>query len=141
VSDTIPPDLRQQIVEQSRSRCAYCQTQAYIIGAGLTVDHIIPRVLGGQTILENLCLACWECNLIKGVRTQAVDPLTGAVVPLFHPNRQKWSDHFRWSADNVHVIGITSIGRAGVALLRLNRSQLVTSRRFWVQAGWRPPQD
>ena len=31
-----------------------------------TVDHVIPRSHGGQDLLSNLQLACYECNQIKG---------------------------------------------------------------------------
>ncbi|MDM8562659.1 HNH endonuclease signature motif containing protein [Candidatus Marithioploca araucensis] len=77
----------QQITEQSRSR--YCQSQQHIIGILLTADHIISESLGGMTTLENLCLACWDCNLIKGNRITAIEPQTGITVRLFHPNRSR----------------------------------------------------
>ncbi len=131
--------LHQQITEQSRSRCCYCQSQLHIIGILLTADHIIPESLGGMTTLENLCLACWDCNLIKGNRITAIEPQTGITVRLFHPNQQKWTEHFRWSYDGIHVIGITPTGRATVIALKLNRPVLLHARRFWSDAGWHPP--
>jgi 5-methylcytosine-specific restriction endonuclease McrA len=32
----------------------------------LTIDHIIPKALGGKTTWENCVLACVECNSVKG---------------------------------------------------------------------------
>ena len=55
-----------------------------------TVDHIVPESLGGRTMLDNLCLACWSCNLIKQDRIVAADPETGATVRIFNPNTQEW---------------------------------------------------
>jgi hypothetical protein len=29
---------------------------------------------------------------------QVTDPLTGVEVPIFHPRRDRWADHFVWEA-------------------------------------------
>jgi hypothetical protein len=46
--------------------CAYCNEQLGPRSA--TLDHIIPKVLGGLTVPENLCGACITCNGSKGHR-------------------------------------------------------------------------
>ena len=46
--------------------CAYCGK--FLPPAQCTVDHIVPRVLGGSNELENLALACTKCNGRKGGR-------------------------------------------------------------------------
>lgn len=38
-------------------------------GIAETVDHDIPKRLGGQDLIENLLAACWSCNGRKGPRT------------------------------------------------------------------------
>lgn len=136
---TIPVSLQIQVTERSPRICSYCQSQQRITGVTLTFDHIIPQSLGGETNLENLCLACWDCNLAKADRTTAIDPQTGVFVRLFHPVQQRWHDHFSWSEGGRYIVGITSIGRATVIALKLNRPQLVESRTYWNQAGWHPP--
>jgi 5-methylcytosine-specific restriction endonuclease McrA len=60
------------------------------------IDHIIPEAAGGQTVWDNLCVACHACNEYKGAQVQAQDPLTDKVTPLFHPRRQPWRAHFCW---------------------------------------------
>ncbi|HSN76100.1 MAG TPA: HNH endonuclease [Anaerolineae bacterium] len=132
--------LRQAVAEASRYRCAYCQTSERIAGAEHTIDHIIPESLGGSTTPDNLCLACWRCNLIKRDRITAIDPQSGYSVRLFHPNRQIWHDHFAWQEHGLLVAGLTPTGRATVNALRLNRASLVRSRQLWIEAGWHPPQ-
>jgi hypothetical protein len=136
---SIPTAWRQQVAERSGYRCNYCQSQQRLMGVSLTIDHIMPQSLGGETELDNLCQACWDCNLIKGDRTTGIDLQTGMPVRLFNPNQQKWLDHFRWSEDGAHVIGVTPVGQATVIALKLNRPQLVEARRYWVKAGWHPP--
>jgi len=88
-------ELRERVRQADRSRCAYCGTSEQVSGIPLTLDHIQPTSKDGPTSFENLCLACWSCNEFKTNRTEAEDPLTGENVPLFHPRKQQWSDHFR----------------------------------------------
>ena len=46
-------------------RCVYCGTN----GGRLTLDHVVPRSKGGESIWENVVTACAPCNLRKGDRT------------------------------------------------------------------------
>jgi 5-methylcytosine-specific restriction endonuclease McrA len=38
------------------------------MGPDLTIDHIVPRSLGGKTTWENVVVACQACNVRKGNR-------------------------------------------------------------------------
>lgn len=104
-------------------------------------DHILPRSKGGATSFENVCLACRSCNEFKSDLTEAHDPLTGKVVPLFNPRTQSWIDHFTWSFDSTKVEGLTAIGRAMIAALRMNHPTIVAARWRWAISGWHPPAD
>jgi 5-methylcytosine-specific restriction endonuclease McrA len=46
-------------------RCAYCGTS----GGRLTLDHVLPRSRGGESVWENVVTACAPCNHKKGDRT------------------------------------------------------------------------
>ena len=133
--------LRQEIREADRSRCAYCLTSEANSGIPLTIDHVWPLSKGGQTIYENLCLACRTCNEFKADRTEAEDPLTGDRQPLFNPRAQHWADHFAWSTDGTRIEGLTAIGRVTVVALRMNEAVIVSARRRWVVSGWHPSRD
>jgi hypothetical protein len=137
----ISAQLRREVERRSRGRCAYCQTQQSVAGSRFTVDHIIPKLLGGTDDLSNLCLACWECNLTKQGRISGPDATTVERVPLFRPDNDAWSDHFQWAEAGQVIVGTTASGRATVALLRLNRPALVRARERWIAAGWHPPAD
>jgi len=104
------------------------------------VEHIVPRVAGGGNAPSNLALSCQGCNNLKFVSIEAVDPVTGVMVPLFHPRQQRWSQHFLWSQDTTVVVGWTPIGRATVERLRLNREGVVNLRRVLATIGQHPPQ-
>lgn len=57
--------------------CAYCgvsKESAIAIGARLTVDHIVPRSMGGPDELWNLVAACGKCNSSKGNRATGYMP-------------------------------------------------------------------
>ena len=136
----VPDGLRAEIVTQFGSCCAYCQTQQQISGVRLTVDHIVPESLGGTTEKRNLCLACWDCNLYKAARVSVFDDQSQQDVRLFHPQMQAWFDHFEWSSDSVLILGKTMVGRVSITALRMNRAELVISRKLWTEVGWHPPE-
>jgi 5-methylcytosine-specific restriction endonuclease McrA len=71
---SISPQLRLKVAESSQHRCCYCLSQEDNSGLKYTVDHIIPESLGGETEVDNMCLACWDCNLYKQNRISAIDP-------------------------------------------------------------------
>lgn len=137
---TVAAGLRQRIAKQARHRCGYCQTQEVVSGVPLTLEHILPKSSGGQSVEENLWLSCRLCNEAKGVLTEAVDPKSGKLVPLFNPRMQAWTDHFAWSDDGTIVIGQSPTGRATVKALSLNSELRVRARAMWVEAGWHPPE-
>lgn len=132
-------ELRARIRNQAGNRCGYCQSHQDYLPWTLEIEHIIPLAKGGSDEEANLWMACHTCNLHKGVKTRASDPLTGRDIRLFNPRRQQWSRHFNWSADGTQIIGRTACGRATVVALNLNNLLAVTVKRNWVSAGWHPP--
>ena len=99
----------------------------------------MPRSAGGETVFDNLCLACPSCNRYKAYRQTAVDPISEQEVSLFHPQLQLWKEHFAWSEDATEIIGLTSVGRATISALRMNRPQLTRVRKMWVTMEEHPP--
>jgi 5-methylcytosine-specific restriction endonuclease McrA len=97
-----------------------------------------PKALGGSDAFANRALACASCNLAKADRIRAVDPASGRSVPLFHPRRQVWGDHFAWEEDCQTIVGLTPTGRATVAALDLNSELRREARRFWLEASLLP---
>lgn len=59
----IPRRLRFEILRRDGHTCRYCGATAP--DAPLTVDHVIPRVLGGSDDPNNLVTACRDCNAGK----------------------------------------------------------------------------
>jgi 5-methylcytosine-specific restriction endonuclease McrA len=45
-------------------RCVYCGDT----GGRLTLDHVVPRSRGGESVWENVVTSCAPCNMRKGNR-------------------------------------------------------------------------
>ena len=56
---------KREVLRRDNYTCQYCGQHATF----LTVDHIVPRHLGGVYSWENLVTACSTCNHRKGGRT------------------------------------------------------------------------
>jgi hypothetical protein len=132
----VPAALKAEVEQRAGGRCEYCRLSQAGQEARFHVDHILPVKLGGTTAIGNLCLACVSCSLRKGAKTEAVDPESNASVPLFHPRRDEWPGHFYWRG--VDLCGLTPVGRATIAILRLNRPLIVEIRREEALRGRHP---
>jgi hypothetical protein len=106
-------------------------------GASFHIEHVRPISKGGATNFGNLALACPTCNLHKTDRVMAEDPMTETSVPLFNPRKDRWRDHFEWSASS--VLGLTASGRATITLLRLNAPRRLIIRQAESRFGLFPP--
>jgi hypothetical protein len=129
--------LRRRVILRAGDRCEYCGLSQEGQEATFHIDHIVPVAAGGPTVLENLALACVSCSLRKAARRSGPDPEIGRSIPLFHPRRQRWDDHFRWQG--VEMVGRTPTGRATIAALRLNRSMILAIRAEEAARGRHPP--
>ena len=123
----IPESLRQQVRERAQGVCEYCLLHERYALKTHEVDHIRAEKHGGLTVAENLCLSCFECNRQKGSDLSSVDPVTDEVVPLFHPRRDIWRDHFQLTSDG-KIEGKTPQGRVTAKLLDFNNPERVSIR-------------
>ena len=133
----IPTALRPPVVQRAKQRCEYCLLHQEDVPFSHHIDHIIPLKHGGHTASNNLALACLECNRRKGSDLTAIDPVNGAITPLFNPRSQAWQEHF--ALEGPQIVGLTAMGRATAALLRLNAPRRVMQRQFLMHVGRYPP--
>jgi 5-methylcytosine-specific restriction endonuclease McrA len=61
------PLSRRTVLARDQYTCQYCEAKPG--RANLTIDHIVPRSRGGETLWENVVTACGPCNRRKGDRT------------------------------------------------------------------------
>ncbi|SRR6266545_4049325 len=108
-------------------RCGYCGVGEVDTGGELTVDHHRPVSAGGDDRDENLVYACFRCNLYKGdFFPDAGDTKAGRRV--LHPLLDPIPLHLREHETTGLLEPQTETGRFHIALLRLNRPELVKHR-------------
>src|SRR5438477_9964421 len=121
------PLTKARVRERAGLRCEYCQLrQEDSPLAVLHVEHIIPRMHGGSDDLDNLALACIDCNLHKGTNLTGIDPETSQITQLFQPRRQTWEDHFEWQG--IYLAGKTATCRTTIRVLNINSEDQVALR-------------
>lgn len=57
-------DAKYELYKKARGHCAYCGKQIAYVDA--TLDHYMPKSLGGTNRRGNLRLSCKPCNAKKG---------------------------------------------------------------------------
>jgi 5-methylcytosine-specific restriction endonuclease McrA len=103
---------RRNIFARDRNRCQYCG-QKYPTSE-LSLDHVIPRSMGGKSVWTNMVCACTDCNVKKGGRTPKQAQLTLIQKPVrpkrnplvhFHLGHQRYRSwkqflgHAYWSVE------------------------------------------
>jgi HNH endonuclease len=92
---------RKEIFERDGYRCVYCGTQ--LPGEELTLDHVQPRVRGGDRSEGNLVTACGGCNTLKGQQRLSfflhTNPLAREY--FFRQATHVWPRHLRTLQDEL----------------------------------------
>jgi 5-methylcytosine-specific restriction endonuclease McrA len=68
---------RKAVLARDAWTCQYCGRQS----VGLTVDHVMPRSRGGESVWDNIVASCAPCNRKKGNLT----PREARMHPRRHP--------------------------------------------------------
>jgi len=124
----ISSTLRREVRERANGCCEYCllpEEQAFFPHEP---DHIIATKHGGQSTIDNLALACFDCNRFKGSDIASIDPASGELTPLFNPRTQEWGEHFSIEAGRINPR--TANGRVTELVLRVNLSSRVEVREI-----------
>ncbi len=78
---------RKNIFVRDNNTCMYCGYK--FRKEQLTLDHVIPRCLGGPNSYTNVVTACKHCNSTKGGRT----PEQAGMRLLSQPKTPRWKSH------------------------------------------------
>ena len=124
---------RALVTTRARRRCEYCHYLQRASNTSLEIEHIIPRSKQGETIPENLALACRRCNSHKSNKTDGIDPLTDERVRLFNPRLDNWNTHFRLNIRTGRIEGRTVIGTVTVQELSMNDPVAVANRLLLIK--------
>jgi len=92
---------RRNIFARDKNKCQYCGKRYPT--SELSLDHIIPRSIGGKSVWENIVCSCTQCNVKKGGK-KPVKPKRNPLVHvhLGHQRYHSWKqflDHAYWSVE------------------------------------------
>ena len=103
---------RRNIFARDKNKCQYCGRRYPT--SELSLDHVIPRSMGGKSVWENMVCSCVKCNVKKGGQTpkragmkliaKPVKPKHNSLVHV-HLGRQRYSswkqflDQAYWSVE------------------------------------------
>jgi len=103
---------RRNIFARDKSRCQYCGKRQRT--SELSLDHVVPKSMGGKSVWDNIVCACAKCNVKKGGRTprqagmtliqKPVKPKHNPLVHIHlgHQRYRTWKqflDHAYWSVE------------------------------------------
>lgn len=103
---------RRNLFARDKNRCQYCGKR--FVTRELSLDHVVPRSMGGKATWENIVCACVACNTKKGGMTpeqarmtlikRPMQPTHNPVVHvhLGHQRYRSWKqflDHAYWSVE------------------------------------------
>lgn len=81
------------LYHQANGRCQLCGRR--ITFEDSTVDHIIPKAMGGTNDISNLQLSCYPCNQLKG--SILPDTFFERVTDIFmYQMEKRYSGRFYW---------------------------------------------
>jgi 5-methylcytosine-specific restriction endonuclease McrA len=88
---------KREILRRDDYTCQYCGNRSN----HLTIDHIVPRHMGGEYSWENLITACASCNHRKGGRTLEQAQMRLMADPSEPPESAKYifARHLRQNRD------------------------------------------
>jgi len=92
------------------------------------VDHFRPRSSGGGDDLTNLVYACFRCNLFKSDFYPQLELDFAPEQRILHPLRDDIGRHYLLRENSGWLVPITETGRFHIAVLQLNRPELVAYR-------------
>ncbi|MCI4667618.1 MAG: HNH endonuclease [Bacteroidia bacterium] len=130
---------REFVKEQANFTCEYCLLHQEDAFFTFHIDHIISLKHGGSNSRENFCLACLYCNLNKGSNVGTVLPPGDRFLPLYHPRKQRWSDHF--SIEDILIKPLSEIGEATIKVLDFNHEDRLRERELLLKLGRYPSKE
>ncbi len=100
----IPTDIKKEVAKRAKHLCEYCKCPKAYAPGPFDIEHIIPISKTGTSDSSNLAYSCNGCNGLKYNKIESIDPISNKLTPIFHPRKNKWSDHFTWSDDGLLVV-------------------------------------
>jgi hypothetical protein len=128
----ISDNLRKQVENRAENLCEYCLIPIEETYFGGEIDHIISLKHNGQTILENLALACQPCNRNKGSDLGSNAEASNILTRFYNPRIDDWSEHFQVNED-AEITSLTEIGEVTIRILKFNDFERLLERQGLIE--------
>ncbi len=133
---SIAKSTRNDVKKRANHCCEYCKIHEDDMYLAYEIDHIISLKHGGGNELSNLAYACPVCNQHKGSDLTTFIDTYDNIVPLFHPRKDSWEEHFK--VDFGEILPLSDIGKATIKLLQMNDVDMIILRRVLYESGRYP---
>lgn len=88
-----PKEVRELLYHEAGGRCRLCGREITV--STMTIDHIIPLVMGGTNSIDNLQCVCEVCNRIKG--STLPDEFMEHVTNIFlYQMENRYKEEIKW---------------------------------------------
>lgn len=122
--------LREFVAVRAGYRCEYCLLHEEDAYSPHQIDHVVSRKHGGSTSIDNLAFCCMRCNVWKGSDLGSFSKVSGHLVRLYNPRKDRWRDHFRLQGALIEPL--TPRGEVTVRLLKLNAEKRLVERKLLI---------
>ncbi|MDP9171314.1 MAG: HNH endonuclease [Acidobacteriota bacterium] len=122
--------LRQFVRTRADGFCEYCRIPEQFMLAERSKARWSDSCRESRFVLRTL-------QPVKGSDIASIDAETGQLTPLSHPPRDRWEDHYLFSAGE--ILALSATGRVTIRLLRMNRPARIKERQLVISASRTKP--
>ena len=128
MSRYVSEEKRKLVITRAKNCCEYCRLYQSDAFQKHQIEHIIALKHGGSSDLDNLALACTECNFHKGTDLSTMLLPDKELIRLFNPREDVWEEHFY--IEECIFYPISKIGEATIKVLKMNDIDLIIFRKM-----------
>jgi len=119
---------RKIVIKRANNCCEYCKIHQSDAFQKHQIEHIIALKHGGSSDIDNLALACTECNFHKGTDLSTMLLPNKELIRLFNPREHLWTEHFY--IEDCLFYSKSKIGEATIKILKMNDVDAIIVRRM-----------
>ena len=128
MSRYVSEEKRKTVIARAKNSCEYCRLHQSDAFQKHQIEHIIALKHGGSSDLDNLALACTDCNFHKGTDLSTILLPDKELIRLFNPREDVWEEHFY--IEECVFYPVSKIAEATIKVLKMNDIDLIIFRKL-----------